>query len=215
MKKIFCLLSCIAFCLSGCVASLEHVRKGTVPERDTVVIVGKISFDPPLTQDKSGPSIGMAGKFYSLYNVDSRVQPVYANQADVYLGHKSPEYKTYDYFIVRMPRKYGTIHMTGITAYPKVHGFHQVILSVFPRLPIELTGKEPFIYIGDIVFSIVDRTISMKVLDRHEQVTNQFRGYVVGADGRVIVPAKKLVPVNPDLTARLTDVRTRVIYQQR
>jgi len=205
-STVFFALVLVLMC-SGCAGILSNIDRGTEVRDDKVIMVGKISFDPPILQKRSGLSIGMANVFYSLYNKDVNKKPITAIDAEFTVKHHSPGYKKYYYFIVKIPRKYDPIHLTSIHSFPGIVMNGTTHLEIFPKLLIPRRPDDRFIYIGNIVVKKVENRISIEIIDEYEYVKKRFQGHVLDKGGHALVPRKCLVKQVGPVSGRSVSVR--------
>jgi hypothetical protein len=175
------LILIIAMQISCSIRYVSPVTQKKTADKDSIYVVGKISFSPELVQTFDGTSgAWKEGTAYIMFKKDA-VQPC-NNGFDSDLN---AEYKWGEYFVWEIPRETLYLRTIMVPLSKKVN--NSKILYVQQALPFDFSKDDSFVYIGDLtyVFDMKSGTNDhqLKVADSSDEVKKRFAGLVVNSDG--------------------------------
>ena len=202
VRSVFAI--CMFLMLSSCLMMPAfEVKPGQRVQEGKVFVVGKLNYDLQIDQ---------AGLKRSIW--DGKVELIGMNGESM-----KPIYAPFnDYFVLKMDREdLDLIYMNLIMEYEDGLFTSPTAKSLafdYNLPPFDLDEEDAFVYIGDLDHTVLQRNpygcldSRVSVVDRYEEVKEQFTGFVVDVDGSPMVPKNISQPVsNSRLSERFDTIQ--------
>jgi len=205
----------------GCVNIVRNVKQGFVVPDDKVILVGRVTIDPPLEQ-KFGWACTMGvlppyekqyGKLFFIF-LDTDENKEFTDEAGVICcphaimhAKTTIEQKWDEYFIVSLPRK--TVYVKGVFVVleqsPDSAG-----LIIRSNIKIEVGPGDAYLYIGDFVYTLNKKgKYELTIVDNYNAIKNKYSSHVSGSDSRNIILQNRVIKSNPEVETVSAVLRTR------
>jgi hypothetical protein len=188
MKKRIILFLLILMLLTSCYTIAENVEKGYVSNDDSIVIVGKVTFDPPIKQEINGPVGKLAiGNLFIHFKLDPEYQIKWAHEADITVQSLLEG----DYFVVEIPKEQLYL-MTTYVLTAKGSSWHEELFC-HTALKIPVEPEDKIIYIGNLVFGLHDNTVTLSMNDSFDEIEELYNDYIFDMNGSPSQIQKRLL----------------------
>jgi hypothetical protein len=191
--RFLVLLSSIVLLFASCLMLPSGgVKPGQRVQEDKVFVIGRVNFDFEIKQE---------GLNRSIWNGKIELAGVNGDAFEVVYVPWN------EYFVIKLDRKDLDLIYMNLRTELK-HSFLgnqdtvKVILFDYHLPPFHLAENDTFVYIGDMDHSVVSRNPygsfdpRVSVVDRYDEVKEQFTGFIVDADGAPLVPKNVCRPVS-------------------